>query len=84
MVQQEKLVPVKEIAERMGLERTAARKWLKRQGYRFVPARDPISRQRVNALPVSQARSAIELRRQLGFPVPRDGAAGLRGVSAIG
>ena len=67
---QEKLIAVTAIAGRMGLERTAARKWLKKQGYEFVQARDPASRQRVNALPVSQAREAIELRRQLGFPVP--------------
>ena len=80
----EKLVAVTEIAEWMGVYRTNARKWLLKQGYEFVQARDPVSRQGVNALPVSQAREAIELRRRLGFPVHGDGTAGLREVRAIG
>jgi len=46
----EKLVAVSEVAGRMGVEKTVARKWLKKQGYEFVTARDPVSRQRVNAL----------------------------------
>lgn len=81
----EKLVAVSEVADRMGIDRSAARKWLKKQGFAFIPARDPESRQVVNALPVSKAREALELRRQLGFPTrgPSDGMAGLREVTAI-
>ena len=85
-MQQEILIAVSDLAGRMGVEKTVARKWLKKQGFEFVAARDPVSRQQVNALPVSKAREAIELRRELGFPVAADSGneAGLREVRKIG
>jgi hypothetical protein len=81
---QENLVAVNEIADRIGMDRTAARRWLKQQGFEFVAARNTGSHQRVNALPGSKAQEAINLRRRQGFPVHSDGAAGLREVTPIG
>ena len=79
----EKLVAVSDVAERMGIERSNARKWLKKQGFEFVVARDPVSRQIVNALPHSKAREAIDLRRLQGFPINSDSLIELREVVAV-
>jgi hypothetical protein len=68
----QKLIPVSEVADLMGLDRSNTRKWLLEQGFWFVSARDPESRQRVNALPLSEVRRAVNLRKELGFPLPED------------
>ena len=68
----QKLIPVSEVADLMGLDRSNTRKWLVKQGFTFVSARDPESRQRVNALPLSEVRRAVNLRKELGFPMPED------------
>lgn len=63
----DKYVTLKEIANRIGLDRSNARKWLIAQGYEFARVRDNESRQMVNALSIEDAERAIEERQRLGF-----------------
>lgn len=60
-------VTLKEIAEKIGLDRSNVRKWVLSNGFSFVKIRDNETRQLVNALTIEDAERAIELRLHNGF-----------------
>lgn len=62
-------VTLKEISERIGIDRSRARRWIIGKGFSFVQIRDDESRQLVNALTVEDAERIIEIRGQQGFTV---------------
>jgi len=68
-------VTLKEISERIGLDRSNARKWLNGQGFDFVQVRDQESRQLVNALTIEDAERAVTLRLERGFDCQRSAVA---------
>lgn len=68
-------VTLKEISDRIGLDRSNTRKWLKAQGFDFVQVRDLDSRQLVNALTIEDAERAVTLRLERGFDCQRSAAA---------
>jgi len=73
------LVPLTEIARRLGLDRSNARKWLLKNGFHFLKIRTPATRGQLTlAMPEEDVNAAIELRKQQGFPVGRE-----RGVAAV-
>lgn len=62
-----RLIALKEISSRIGLDKSNTRKWLIAQGFTFVRTRDIESRQLINALTEEDAERAIELRENQGF-----------------
>jgi predicted DNA-binding transcriptional regulator AlpA len=68
MAQPEKLYAARDLAELAGIDRSVFYKWLKKNGFETVEARDPASRQIIAALPKPEAKDAIELRKLQGFP----------------
>jgi hypothetical protein len=65
------LVPLSEIAECLGMQRTHARRYALRHGFKFVEARISTNggRQKVIALSKSEASRLIAMRKADGFPV---------------
>lgn len=60
-------VTLKEIAPRLQMDRSRARRWILQNGFEFVRVRDIESKQTAIALTIEDAERAIELRSQKGF-----------------
>ena len=72
------LVPLAEIAKRLGLDRSNARKWLLRNGFHFLKIRTPETRGQLTlAMPEQDVQAAVELRKRQGFPVGRQRGAAI-------
>jgi hypothetical protein len=61
---------LRQIADRFGVDRFVARRWLLKEGYEFVEIRDPQrGNQMVAALPIDVAAEALHRRNDQGFTV---------------
>jgi transposase-like protein len=66
----DEVVTLAELARRFGLDKSNARKWLQRNGFKFEKVRSEEARnQLILALRREDAEAAIELRRQQGYAV---------------
>jgi hypothetical protein len=81
--QEEKLYAVKDLAELADVTSSTFHKWVKKQGYEPLAARDPDSHQIITALPESEAGDAIKLRKLQGFPVKSTSLARLSSVPPV-
>ena len=64
------LVTLRQIADRMGLDRSNARKWILDRGYTFMTSRDLSSgNQAVSVLSEEEAEEVLRLRSDMGFVV---------------
>jgi len=66
----DEVVTLAELARRLGLDKSNARKWLRRNGFNFLRVRSVEARNQTTlALRREDAEAAIELRRQQGYAV---------------
>jgi len=79
----QELVPLAEIAKRLGLDRSNARRWLLKNGFRFLRIRTPETKGQLTlAMPEQDVQAAIELRKRLGFSVGRQRGAAITSQDA--
>jgi len=66
------LIPISELADKMGILSTNLRRYAIRHGFKFVPARMKTGgggHQEVIALPKPEAERLIQFRKDQGFPL---------------
>ena len=67
MDDQQQYITLNELSEDLGLDKSNARKWIRKQGFEFIKVRDQISRQMILALTVEDAEAVREIRQRQGF-----------------
>jgi transposase-like protein len=74
-LESDEIVTIAEVAQRLGMDRSHARKWLLKNGFSFLRVRSAKARNQLTlALHKADAEAAVELRKQQGYLVDRQRA----------